>query len=125
MKHLISFIKQIFPPKKKLVLQGLGYGFLLTAILWYPIPGLLERMNLPTWVVYLLMLILLLVLLGAILSGKLTAKPELIGWTSMGMILSGIVFTVLFPGEHVGAILSGCCVLIISFFVCGKQGKPH
>lgn len=82
-------------------------------------------MHLPTWVVYLLILILLLALLGVILSGKLLAKPEIIGWTSMGMILSGIVFTVLFPEKCVGAILSGCCVLIISFLVCGKQSKPR
>ena len=123
MKHLIPFVKQIFPPKKKLVLQGLGYGFLLTAILWYPIPGLLERMHLPTWVVYLLILILLLALLGVILSGKLLAKPEIIGWTSIGLFLSGIILTVCFHGKYFEVIGTGGCLLIADLIMFKVRQK--
>ncbi len=114
MSNMISFFRREFPAKKRTIFYGLCNGALLVAILWYPLPMLLEKLNPSSSVSYAIALVLVCILVGSLLSGKGIEKDNgMIGWTAVGLFLSGIILVVFSHGEFWGSLIAGICALAL------------
>ena len=121
MTNLISFFTQIFPIRKKPILYGLSNGAPLVAIYWYPFPCLIKGLALSSLMRNAIIVALVCLLAFLFLSGRAFIKDStVIGWTTIGAFISGIVLVLLFQGEYIGSLISALCALVIyvvvSFF---------
>lgn len=118
MNTIISFFRRAFPPKTRIILSGLGYGALLVAIAWYPLPILLEKVDISMWLVYVLILVLICLVFWLIRSGKpLIREPGAVGWTAVGYIAAGIVLAILSCKSSDKALFTGLLLLIVYLII--------
>lgn len=114
MNTIISFLRRAFPPKARMILPNLGYGALLVAIIWYPLPILLKKVDISMGLVYVLIFVLACLVFRLIRSGKpLIRELGAAGWTAIGYIAAGIVLTVFSCESADKALFSGLLLLIV------------
>lgn len=118
MNTIITFLRRAFPPKIRTILSGLGHGALLVAILWYPLPMLLEKVDISMWLAYVLIFVFACLVFRLIRSGKLLTKElGAAGWTAVGYIAAGVVLTIFSCESADKALFSGLLLLIIYLIV--------
>lgn len=118
MNTIITFLRRAFPPKARTILPSLGYGALLVAIIWYPFPILLKKVNISMWLVYALIFVFSCLVFWLIRSGKpLIRELCAVGWTAIGYIAAGISLTIFSCESADKALLSGLLLLIIYLIV--------
>lgn len=119
MRSFSGFLRRAFPPKGRTALCGLGYGALLGALLWHPLPMLLKNVKVPVWAAGVLAAALACVLLWGVLSGRLLAKDRgCVGWTALGLLFYGALLAVWGPGRPGGALAGGLCLLAVHLAAC-------
>lgn len=118
MNTLISFLRRAFPPKTRMILSGLGCGALLVAIAWYPLPILLEKVDISMRLAYVLIFVLVCLVVWLIRSGKpLIRELGAVGWTAIGYIAAGIVLTIFSCKSSDKALFTGLLLLIVYLIV--------
>ncbi len=128
MEHITDFLRRAFPAQKRTILLGLGYGVLLVALNWYPLPmlleNLLEMLAPPKWLAYALIAALLCILCWFFISGKLWARDfSVVGWTAVGYLAAGIVLAglvrcgFLHGFERCSALLISCFLLLAVYMI--------
>lgn len=97
MKHVVSFLRRAFPPRKQAIIKGGSYGVGLVAATWYPLPMLLKKIDFPRWSLYLLLALLIGLVCWQFFTGKLFRKRlDEIGWTVVGYFAAGLVLSIFF-----------------------------
>ena len=118
MTNLIAFFLQIFPIKKRIMFHGLSYGIFLVALYWYPFPMLFRSLTLSPILRNAIILALICFLAILFLSGKFFLKDyAIIGWTTIGALIYGIILVVLLHREYIGSLIFALCALAIYVIV--------
>lgn len=118
----MKLLNYAYPTNVRTVLSGLCNGAVLSALLFYPLPQVLDKaqINPPQWVIGVLVAVLVVGALWLAYAEKLRQRNRgIVGWSGIGMTIYGVILAIAFHDRTgTGALIAGLALLVIHTSGC-------